>query len=394
MSVGCHAFSIDPEFESLIPPLDEDEFKQLEENILAEGVREPLLLWQGLLVDGHHRWKIIQEHSLGFDTQAIDLDSREDAEIYIINNQLGRRNISKYQRTRLVIERNELELKARSRAREPGLRVDKKLAEMAGVGTETVYKVRQIEECGDDKTRAAARSGEMSIKQAYNKVRKERDTQAKAEAKAAIPEDLPAITDRYKIICADIKEIELEPESIDWVITDPPYPKEYIHLFDDLGAFCAKYLKPGGSLVCMTGQMYLPQWIELLGKHLNYQWILAYMTPGDSAGVRVRRVNQFWKPLLWYVKGEYTGSFIGDVCKSEKNDKEHHHWGQSESGMEDIIERFTFPGDLICDPFCGGGTTGVVSVRKNRMFIGIDIDEDSIKTTKMRLNKEVEHGSG
>jgi site-specific DNA-methyltransferase (adenine-specific) len=74
-----------------------------------------------------------------------------------------------------------------------------------------------------------------------------------------------------------------------------------------------------------------------------------------------------------------------DLSEPNDNDKEHHHWGQSESGMADIIERFSYPGQTICDPFCGGGTTGVVAVRMNRLFVGIDCDQEAVATTLKRL---------
>ena len=92
------------------------------------------------------------------------------------------------------------------------------------------------------------------------------------------------------------------------------------------------------------------------------------------------------------MKGEYTGQWIGDVCKSDvnQNDKRFHKWGQSESGMADIIERFTETGQLICDPFVGGGTTAIVAMEMERQFVGCDIDEtcivavEEIKTSLVR----------
>ena len=89
--------------------------------------------------------------------------------------------------------------------------------------------------------------------------------------------------------------------------------------------------------------------------------------------------------MLWLVKGEYHGPAMGDVVRSEGNDKRFHHWGQSESGMAALVERFTRPGDLVLDPFCGGGTTGVVALALNRRFVGIDINPDCIEQTKARL---------
>ncbi len=185
----------------------------------------------------------------------------------------------------------------------------------------------------------------------------------------------------------------VRPESIDFIITDPPYPREFLSVYDDLAEFAAYALKPGGSLIAMVGQSYLPEIMEKLGKHMGYHWMLAYLTPGgQSPQLWQRNVNTFWKPLLWYVKGEYAGKWIGDVCKSDvnQNDKRFHKWGQSESGMADIIERFTETGQLICDPFVGGGTTAIVAMELERQFIGCDIDEtcivavEEIKTSLVR----------
>ena len=139
----------------------------------------------------------------------------------------------------------------------------------------------------------------------------------------------------------------------------------------------ARVLKNGGSLICMTGQSYLPDVIRLLSTEMRYHWCLSYLTPGgQSSQLFQRRVNTFWKPVLWFVKGDYSGDWTGDVLKSSvnDNDKRFHEWGQSISGMKDIIERLTNPDDTILDPFLGGGTTGFVSVTRGRKFIGVDID--------------------
>lgn len=206
----------------------------------------------------------------------------------------------------------------------------------------------------------------------------------------ALPDDLPDITDRYRLFHARIEKVveQIPDESIDVIVTDPPYPKEFLPTYDALGALAARVLKPGGSLVAMCGHSYLPTILQMLGGHLAYQWTLAYLTPGGQAAqMWDRRVNTFWKPLVWMVKDKYAGDWIGDVCQSQPNgnDKRFHHWGQSESGMADIVRRFTVPGQTILDPFCGGGTTGVVAIQMNRKFIGIDCDSVALEKTKERL---------
>ena len=71
---------IDPEFQSQIPPLTDDEFKQLEENILKEGkLISPLIVWGNTLVDGHNRYEIVQEHpEISFSTMPLPFESREE----------------------------------------------------------------------------------------------------------------------------------------------------------------------------------------------------------------------------------------------------------------------------------------------------------------------------
>lgn len=195
-----------------------------------------------------------------------------------------------------------------------------------------------------------------------------------------------------QIIIKDLRLLtaaDIAGESVDCIITDPPYPKDFIELFDDLGALAARVLKPGGSLVVMTGQLYLPRYIELLSKHLTYHWILAYTTPGGQA-VQVwnQEVNTFWKPLLWFVKDQRDSRWVSDVVNTpvNANDKQHHHWGQSVEGMQAIVEKFTNPGDCILDPFLGGGTTGLVCKATRRKFIGVEIDEGVAKQALARIH--------
>ena len=99
----------------------------------------------------------------------------------------------------------------------------------------------------------------------------------------------------------------------------------------------------------------------------------------------MKHVWAHWKPLLWFVKGEYKGKWVGDLPESGAPDKRFHEWGQSESGMADIVDRFTQPGDTIFDPFVGGGATGVAAIKLGRKFIGIDISQNEIDTTKARM---------
>jgi ParB family chromosome partitioning protein len=85
---------INPEFQARIPSLTAQEFKQLEHNLLTDGCREPLVVWNGTIVDGHNRYAICQKHHLGFETTELAFANREVAMDWIDANQLGRRNLN------------------------------------------------------------------------------------------------------------------------------------------------------------------------------------------------------------------------------------------------------------------------------------------------------------
>lgn len=95
---------IDPEFQSIIPPLTDEEFRQLRENILEKDeVINPILTWKNVIIDGHNRWKIVQDNpGIPFRTYEMIFADRNDAKEWIIKNQLGRRNITSEQRLRLI----------------------------------------------------------------------------------------------------------------------------------------------------------------------------------------------------------------------------------------------------------------------------------------------------
>ena len=103
--------TIDPEFASIIPPLREEELKQLEENILADGVViNPLIVWNGVIVDGHNRYRILQQYpEIQFSTYEKAFSNRYEAIAWICKNQLGRRNLTPEQRKYLIGKQYEAE---------------------------------------------------------------------------------------------------------------------------------------------------------------------------------------------------------------------------------------------------------------------------------------------
>ncbi|GIV81801.1 MAG: hypothetical protein KatS3mg051_1155 [Anaerolineae bacterium] len=196
--------TMDPEFQALIRRLDSEEYATLEQSILADGCRDAIVVWNGTIVDGHHRYEICTRHGIPFNTVDIHFDSRDEAIIWIIDNQLARRNLSKYERSTLVLRKKDtLESLARQRqveyagihkfdksyakdldpnldqglshssngATRPERRTLDILAEEAGVSRGTLHSVHVIETSGLECVRELVRRNELSIHRAYQLVR-------------------------------------------------------------------------------------------------------------------------------------------------------------------------------------------------------------------------------
>ena len=180
---------VDEEFKSLIPPLSPDEYSQLEENIVRDGIRDPLVVWHvpngdDILIDGHNRFEISIKHAgIPFQIKRMTFDLRKDVIRWIILNQFGRRNLSAYDRSVLTLKLKPL---IAERAKENMLATQKnesasafqksdkqvntakELAKIAGVSHDTIHKVETIENSGNELVKRQAKSGEISINKAYN----------------------------------------------------------------------------------------------------------------------------------------------------------------------------------------------------------------------------------
>ena len=174
--------TVDKEFESLIPPLSSEEFAQLEENCVKDGIRDPLVVWElpdgDILVDGHNRWKISAKHAgIRFNVVKMHFENRDAAKEWILKNQLGRRNLPSYVRAQLALRLKPI-IAAKAKANQ-GTRTDisqksvkshdtqKELANVAGVSHDTIHKVEVVEKHGTPEIKAKARSGEISTNEAY-----------------------------------------------------------------------------------------------------------------------------------------------------------------------------------------------------------------------------------
>jgi len=182
--------NIDPEFQALIPPLSAEEYAQLEADIVKEGrCRDTIKIWDNLIIDGHHRWEIALKHKLNYQLEDMwFLQDREEAILWIINNQLGRRNISKSARIELSKKKN-ANLKEQGKTNQATAGGDKKslsmisskavnpvdtrkaVAKDADVSEDTVRKHDIVMAEGSPDLKAEVMQGKKKINAAYNEVK-------------------------------------------------------------------------------------------------------------------------------------------------------------------------------------------------------------------------------
>jgi 16S rRNA G966 N2-methylase RsmD len=398
----------------IFPMMSDDEFARLREDIALRGLLEPIWMCDGEILDGRHRFMACEKEGI---TPTFHEYTGDDPLGFVIAMNLKRRHLNESQRAMVGAQIANMPQGRPDKAANLPVSQEQ-AATLVNVSERSVRDATKVEEKATPELAQAVRDGEVSVSQAAKlaeedpslqmavsakvagkkksgpAAEKEARAESKAKRKSATPEAIPDPEGRYRLFCkavSDVTSEDVPDASIDWVITDPPYPKKFLPVYRELSSFAARVLKPGGGLVCMVGQSYLPEVMEALAEHLRYHWALSYLTPGgQSVQLFRRKVNTFWKPVLWFQNGPYAGDWVGDVARSNvnDNDKQHHEWGQSESGMEDLVDRFTYPGQTICDPFLGAGTTGVVAVRNGRLFVGSDLDKEAVKVAAARL-KEV-----
>lgn len=208
---------IKEEFKNLIPALTVEELNQLESNILKDGIRDPLILWNDILIDGHNRYAIALKHEIEFECVDMFFDNENDVKEWMINNQFGRRNLSNYQRSVLALE---LESVFSEKAKEQqGKRTDikqisaeskpietrKEVAKIASVSHDTIAKVKVIQSNSSDEVKEKLISGDISINQAYQEIKKQKAEEYKEKIQQRIEtkiKEIPLSIDEQQMLDA------------------------------------------------------------------------------------------------------------------------------------------------------------------------------------------------
>jgi site-specific DNA-methyltransferase (adenine-specific) len=408
----------------LLPALSDEEYAGLKADIAAQGVLVPVVIDEdtGEVIEGHHRLKAWTELRVAgvkvpdYPKQVVRFANDDDRVAFVLAANLFRRHLTREQRAEVV---------ARLRAEGWSLR---RIGETVGVSHPTVLgdlkigkdlpisEPDRVERKGGgtyparrprptifvssprDAARAAKAlqalgddaSGLIGLTRAEERARMANLARIRAEAGAGPSEHTG---DTWELRTGDFRDAlaDLADQCVDACCTDPPYDAEGVPLYEPLGAFALRVLKPGRLAVVYAGHLQLDREMELLTRGgLTYMWHGVNVLAGRHTRVRTRMVFGQHRSVLLYSAGPYQPrSWLNDVAFAEgrggPEERPLHPWQQALEPVRHWVRQVSEPGELIVDPFIGSGTTGVAAVMEGRRFIGCDIDPGCVETTRRRL---------
>jgi len=406
------------ELEVLIPPLTSEEFKQLERNILEEGIRDPLVTWNGILVDGHNRYRIATEYDIDFVTIEKEFTDMNAVKEWMINNQFGRRNLSNYQRSVLALQ---LEDVFREKAKENlkiynGNQYDapcqisdnlqkidtkKEIAKIANVSHDTIAKVKKIEANATPEVKARLNTGTMSINEAYKEIKKE-EKQNNFEINKANFEKEIISTKEYLpkyFIGNSIDVLKKEPlNKISLLLSDPPYGMDFksgfdydkkwdkidndkiedtIPILDSVFYEAKKHLLPDAHIYIFGNPFEIENIKPVFEKFFKLKNILIWdrevigmgdlKTYGRSYDIILFGYNEKWKDL--------NGTRDRDILRFNRVAPNNlkHPTEKPLDILEYLIKKSSNEGEYILDPFAGSFTTCEAAMNLNRNSYGIEL---------------------
>jgi DNA modification methylase len=202
-----------------------------------------------------------------------------------------------------------------------------------------------------------------------------------------------------KIYLGDMKDLFLsevvKPDSIDLVLTDPPYIPGFEWVWEELGGWSAMVLKPGCHLFTLAGVMNLEKAFLGINKSLLKYWWTGGMFHNVPVPLKAGKVQCRWKPALWYIKGDKIKKHkaVCDLVKAPRQ-KADHIWQQSINWTLYWLASLTNEGDTVLDQFLGSGTTLLAAKRTGRKGIGFEIEEKSAEISANKIENDRTMGIG
>jgi len=402
----------------LMPELPTWEYEALKESIRQHGVIVPVVKDEhGTIIDGHHRDRACRELKIK-DVPTITLarltDEQKRDHALVLN--MVRRKITRKQMRAII---------ATELRRTPDIS-NQWLAEILGSTDKTVESVRRELVAGSeipmldsyrakdgkrypatrlyterekqaDRARAAlATLGDDAPRRAVTLKQLEREAKKKerlgqARGRYRKPDDHAPI----RLYHADFRDLEevarIEPGSVDLVLTDVPYHREFTKQFDDLGTFAARVLKEGGVFATYIGVVQLADAVQAFSRHLNYRATAFSSWLGDGPVIQPLQCVTQTTPVLVFSKGRWTRTTRWyNAFHNSTVEQDLHEWQKPLADVEHWLLSFSDPGDLVCDPLSGSGSTALACAATkhgSRRFVGGDIDRNAVRLAQTRLKE-------
>ena len=417
---------IKDEFKKLIPALSVEEFKQLEQNCLAEGIREKIITWNGFIIDGHNRFEIATRWNLEYESESKRFKDENEVKEWMIHNQFGRRNLSNYQRSVLALE---LESVFSKRAKEnlgrnqysslamlpksETINTRKEIAKIADVKERTLGKVKVIEAKATPEVKAQLSTGEVSINQAYQEIKKE---EKKEEYKAKVLETRIETTINENIKNGDSLEIleSLEDGCIDVVLTDPPYGISYVsnrsifedsitkrgllndgkdEAFDLLDKTCEilqRKTAENAHLYFFCSWSVFSFFESIISKYFNIKTPIIWDKGNKGSGDLDNDWGNQTEIIIYCVKGKKLVNYRrGNLISVPRlhSSKMVHPTQKPNELLKQILEVSATNGDFIVDPFMGSGSTIKVANQMGLKSLGIELDKKMFNIANNYINE-------
>lgn len=384
------------------------------ESVAEKGVLEPLVITRGKqIISGHRRWAAAK--ASGIETAPVrycefDSELAEREALVEFNRQREKTDAQLVREFEEIVEIERQRAEERQRelgknqGRDPSGNVsergeardkaaEKVNADVSGRTLEKGLTVKEKADGGDETAQQEwerLESGDQTLSGAYDAIqqdkreaREEREREANREQRLAAFNNAAETID---VIHSDFREADIEAESIDHIVTDPPYGEDHLGVWRDLSQFAARVLKPGGFCITYSGKYHLPAVFDGLSRELEYYWQTIVVHDGPGAKFFARKLRTGYKPILVYAKPplDQQEDFVTDVLEGGGREKDDHDWQQAEAEAAALLERFTNVNDRICDPMAGSGTTAIACHRLNRQCVAIDEDPAAIDAIEQR----------
>lgn len=178
-------------------------------------------------------------------------------------------------------------------------------------------------------------------------------------------------------------------ESVDLIFTDPDYDnlEDYAYLSEE----AVRVLKPGASLLAFYKGRHPAKVLQSLGQHLDYKWTLHYNVTCTVKSASKVFTHITW--LYWFARGNTVlpNRYIVDCKRCGGKDAldsiAYHRWSKHPSFVRYYLTAFSQPGDLVLDPFTGGGVVPAICKMTERNFLGYEIDAEAAAVARQRVSK-------